>query len=143
MMPLALVALLSVAGPQPNTASAATAAAHHGCPKCELAGADLSNQCLQGTDFAGADLDHARLVLTCLSHSKLANATLRSADLSGANLGWADLAGADMSGAIMSATSIKGAHLKRARGLTQQQIDAACGDADTELPPGLTVKLCR
>jgi len=149
LMPLALVALamFTLGGPEQNTAYADTVSAiraeHHGCPKCVLSGADLSNQCLQGANFTGADLDHARLVLTCLSGANLKGASLRRADLSGANFLHADFGSADLTGAVFSATSIKGAQLKHAKGLTQQQIDAACGDAETELPPGLTVKLCQ
>jgi len=148
MHPVALAALaaLSLVGHPSDTrfadSVASIKAGHHGCPHCAIAGADLSNQCLQGADFHGADLDNARLVLTCLSGSNLAGATLRRADLSGANLLHADFAGADLTGAVLTITSIKGAHLGRAKGLTQKQLDAACGDAETELPAGLSVKTC-
>jgi len=149
MLPLALMglALFTLGGAEKSTTYADTVASvkagHHGCPRCELTGADLSNQCLQGANFSGADLDHARLVLTCLSGANLKGATLRHADLSGANFLDADFDGADLTGAVLTVTSIKGAQLDRARGLTQDQLNAACGDAQTRLPPGLTVKVCQ
>ena len=144
---LAALAMFTLGGPEKSStyvnAVAALKAGHHGCPRCVLTGADLSNQCLQGGDFHGADLDHARLVLTCLSGANLRGATFRHADLSGANFLHANFEGADLTGAILSATSIKGALLERAVGLTQEQINAACGDAQTRLPFGLTVKVCQ
>ena len=62
--------------------------------------------------------------------------------LSGANLAHADLDGADFTGADLSITSIKGTDLTRTIGLTQKQLDQACGDTDTKVPAGFTVKTC-
>ena len=45
----------------------------------------------------------------------------------------ARLAGADLSGAV----------LEGAEGLTQRQLDQACGDEETKLPPGLIVAPCE
>lgn len=53
-----------------------------------------------------------------------------------------DLSGADLTSAVFSITSIKGTNLATPTGLTQAQVDMACGDASTRLPPGLTVKTC-
>ncbi len=69
-------------------------------------------------------------------------ATFRGTDLSAANLAHANLDGADLTGAKMDITSIKGTDLTRTRGLTQKQLDQACGDADTRVPAGLTVHVC-
>ena len=35
------------------------------------------------------------------------------------------------------------AEVRRARGLTQQQVGRACGDANTRLPRNLTARVCR
>ena len=70
-----------------------------------------------GADFARADLT---------------NATFVGAYLQGANFAGAKLGGANFSGAEMA----------HARGLTQGQIAAACGDASTTLPRGLHLKAC-
>jgi uncharacterized protein YjbI with pentapeptide repeats len=113
------------------------------CPHCNLAGADLTNQCVKNGNLRGADFDHARLVLMCMSFANFKSATFRGADLSGANLAHANLDGADLTGALMTITSIKGTDLTRARGLTQTQLDTACGDADTKVPTGMTVKTCN
>jgi uncharacterized protein YjbI with pentapeptide repeats len=78
-----------------------------------------------------------------MSFANFKGATFRGADLSGANLAHAILDGADVTGAVMSITSIKGTDLTRVRGLTQNQLDTACGDADTKVPAGMTVKICN
>jgi uncharacterized protein YjbI with pentapeptide repeats len=124
-------------------AVASIKAGNKDCPHCVLAGADLTNQCVKGGNLTGADFDHARLVLMCMSYADFKGATFRGADLSGANLAHAVLDGADVTGAQMTITSIKGTNLTRVRGLTQTQLDAACGDTDTKVPAGMTVKTCN
>jgi len=123
-------------------AVASIKAGNHNCPHCVLAGADLTNQCVKGGNLAGADFDNARLSLMCMSFADFKGATFRGADLSGANLAHAILDGADLTGAEMTITSIKGTDLTRVRGLTQKQLDAACGDADTKVPAGMRVQTC-
>jgi uncharacterized protein YjbI with pentapeptide repeats len=112
------------------------------CVQCRLEGADLSNTCVKAHDLHGADFDGATAVLMCMSYANFTDATFRGADLSGANLAHARLDGADMTGAVMTITSIKGTDLTKVKGLTQKQLNAACGDADTKVPAGLTVHTC-
>jgi uncharacterized protein YjbI with pentapeptide repeats len=112
------------------------------CVHCQLEGADLSNTCVKAHDLHGADFDGATAVLMCMSYADFTDATFRGADLSGANLAHARLDGADMTGAILTITSIKGTDLTRVKGLTQKQLDTACGDAETKVPAGLTVRTC-
>jgi uncharacterized protein YjbI with pentapeptide repeats len=98
----------------------------------DLTGADLSGADLWGTNLTEADLSGAKLELANL---RLAN--LLEANLSGANLDQANLSGADLWQADLS-----GANLENARNLTQAQLDEACGDRETALPPGLTLRPC-
>ena len=81
----------------------------------ERRGADLI-----GADLRGADLSAANLRGAYLIGADLRGANLRLADLTGADLRAADLRGADLAGCIF---------------LTQAQLDAANGDADTALSP--------
>lgn len=80
-------------------------------------GADLVGANLRGADLRGANLRGA-----CLVGADLSGADLRVADLTGADFRGADLAGADLTGSIF---------------LVQSQLDAANGDAVTQLPPSL------
>jgi uncharacterized protein YjbI with pentapeptide repeats len=144
-----ILALLTVSISQAMSAPAYDAAAvariHAGivdCPSCNLQGADLNNTCVKAKNLSGANFDGASAVLMCMSYANFSNATFRGTDLSGANLAHADLDGADLTGAVLGITSLKGTDLTKAKGLTQKQLDSACGDADTRVPAGLTVHLC-
>jgi uncharacterized protein YjbI with pentapeptide repeats len=140
----ALAALMT--GPAFAGADQEAVARIHGgivdCVGCNLAGADLKNTCVKAHDLHGADFDGADATLMCMSFADFSGATFRGTDLSGANLAHAKLDGADLTGAHMTITSIKGTDLTRVKGLTQAQLDAACGDAETKVPAGLTVHTC-
>lgn len=124
-------------------AAASIRGGNHDCPHCRLAGVDLTNQCVKGGDLTDADFDNSRLVLACMSNANFRSASFRHADLSGANLANSKLDEADLSGAVLSITSIKGTDLRRAKGLTQAQLDQACGDTATRVPAGLIVRQCK
>jgi Pentapeptide repeats (8 copies) len=81
----------------------------------------------RGADLVGADLRRADLRAANLRGAYLIGADLRGVDLSGA-----DLIGADLRGARLG-----GAHLRDALFVTQAQLDAAIGDATTQLPDAL------
>ena len=124
------------------SAVASIKAGHHDCAHCNLAGADLSNTCVKNGNLEGANFASAKLFLMCMSYADFKGASFRGTDLSGANLAHAKLDGADFSGALLTITSFKGTDLSRAKGLTQKQLDQACGDAATISPAGLHVKTC-
>jgi uncharacterized protein YjbI with pentapeptide repeats len=86
--------------------------------KKDRKGADLIGANLKGADLRGANLRGA-----CLIGADLRGADLRLADLIGADFRAADIRGADLTGSIF---------------LTQSQLNAAKGDADTKVPPSLT-----
>ena len=83
-------------------------------------------------DFRGADLAGARLAKADLRGASLRGAVLIGADLAGADLRHADLIGADLRGADLS-----GADLRDALFLVQPQLEAARGDARTQLSESL------
>lgn len=135
--------LVSLARAGTGDAIASIRSGNRDCPHCVLTGADLTNQCVKGGDLTGADFSDARLVLACMSNANFRSASFRHADLSGANLANSRLEDADLSDAVLSITSIKGTDLSRARGLTQAQLDQACGDTATRVPAGLIVRQCK
>ena len=95
--------------------------------------ADMSSAIARGADFSGADLSGARLPMANLSETDLTDAVL-----SGVRAAEVTFTDATMSGA-----RIDGADLRSAEGLTQEQLDTACGDALTRLPVGLSVPYCE
>lgn len=123
-------------------ALASIRAGHHDCPYCDLAGADLTNTCVKRGNLEGANFDRAKAVLMCMSYANFSGATFRNTDLSAANLAHANLDGADLTGADLTITSLKGTDLTHAKGLTQSQLDQACGDSETKVPAGMKVHIC-
>jgi len=137
---------LFLTGPAAAADSAAVAKIKGGivdCVGCDLTGADLSNTCVKQHDLHGADFTGADASLMCMSYADFTGVRFRNTELSGANMAGAKMDGADLTGAKTSITSFLGTDLRRVKGLTQAQIDAACGDARTKLPPGLKAHICR
>ena len=84
----------------------------------------------------------AKLQDANLKGAKLQKANLQKAILYGANLQGADLRRADLQAADLRRADLQEANLKEAELLTQQQLDAACGDEETKLSEGLTIETC-
>jgi uncharacterized protein YjbI with pentapeptide repeats len=112
------------------------------CVGCNLKGANLSNTCVKEHDLTGADFDGANATLMCMSFANFTNASFRGTELSGANLAGAKMDGADLTGAKTSITSFLGTDLRKVKGLTQAQLDVACSDAHTKLPPRFKIHIC-
>jgi uncharacterized protein YjbI with pentapeptide repeats len=127
------------------------------CPRCDLFQADLSYQALAGRDFSGARLRQSDLQLATADRARFHGANLSIANLFGARLGGADLTDANLSratlvgaylggarlgGAVLSEANLSGAELTGVIGLTQAQLNTACGDASTVLPAGMTIPTC-
>ena len=113
---------------------------------------------LLGRDFSGARLMQAGLTAGIYDGTRFNNANLRFLEGSASRFARANFAGADLSDAALVGSYFGGARFTRAnlaganlsgsdfstaRGLTQSQLDQACGDAETLLPPGLSVPFCR
>lgn len=128
------------------------------CPGCNLFQADLSFRVLSGRSFARARLRQAEMVAITLDRANLRGADLAfinafagrflHADFSGADLSDATFTGAYFgraifSGANLTRANFSGADLDSVRGLTQAQLDTACGDDETHLAAGLTIPRCK
>jgi uncharacterized protein YjbI with pentapeptide repeats len=108
--------------------------------EANLVEADLIEANLTGATLLGANLTLFRANLTgaILSEANLTNAHLFRATLTRATLTDADLTDADLTDADLSRASLSGATLLGARGLSQAQLDTACG-TNVHLPAGLTL----
>ena len=127
------------------------------CPHCNLFQADFSNLEMKDRDFAGARLRQADFSAAVMNHTSFAGGDLRDVNAYGAVLSGASFAGANLTnasfvgayleganfrGATLSGVNFSGAEMERAVGLTQRQLDEACGDAATTLPRGLRLRPC-
>ena len=153
--------LLAVALPEPalaqNPGQIASVRAGHNCPGCNLFQGDFSYLEVRGLNLSGARLRQANLSLSVMNRTRFTNADLRDVDayggvftsarFGGANLTNASfvgtfLEGANFSGANLTGTNFSGAQMQGATGLTQRQLDQACGDAETRLPGSLRIPAC-
>ena len=156
-MLLAVLALAAPAAAQ-NAGQVDRARAGSSCAHCNLFQADFSNHRLTGRNFAGARLRQADFSSAVMNHTVFAGGDLRDvngaagvfssasfsgADLTNATFVGAYLQGANFAGAKLIGTNFSGAEMSRARGLSQRQLDEACGDEATTLPRGLHVRPCR
>jgi len=156
---LVLAGALALAAPAlaQNAAQIDHARAGASCPRCNLFQADFGGARLRGRNYSGARLRQADLSLSVMNRTSFAGADMRDVNayggvFSSANFAGADLThatfvgtylqGANFSGARLEGTNFSGAEMDRARGLTQRQLDAACGDEATTLPAGLRIRAC-
>lgn len=138
-------------------AIAARVRAGAACARCDLFQIDLSYQDVSGRDFSAsrirqsnfstaiadrATFHGANLSLANLFGLRAGHADLRDANLEGATLVGGYFGGARFDGALLDGANLSGAELATASGLTQAQLNTACGDATTTLPAGLTVPNC-
>ena len=107
-----------------------------------LVKANLEDANLQGAFLVKAKLQGAHLVAANLQEAMLEDANLQGADLGLAKLQGASLYYANLQGASFQDAELRGTKLRYARGLSQKQLDLACGDAETELPTGKKIKTC-
>lgn len=121
----------------PGEILAADAVAHHDSVVAVLR--DVSEEVraaragdVTPSDLAGADLVGANLRGADLFAGNLRGAVVVAADLRGADLRWADVTGADLRGA-----RLQGADLSQTLFCTQAQLEAAAGDATTQVPARL------
>ncbi|MFN7389109.1 pentapeptide repeat-containing protein [Brevundimonas sp.] len=157
--PLFLVLLCLLAAPahSQNAGQIARVQGGASCPGCNLFQADLSGIEARGLNLTGARIRQADLSLVTMNRTQFANADLRdveayggvfsSSNFNGADLtnsSWvgAYLEGSSFSGATLTGANFSGAQLARARGLTQRQLNSACGDSSTSLPDGLSIPSC-
>jgi uncharacterized protein YjbI with pentapeptide repeats len=102
-----------------------------------LSGADVSDALIRNTDLSGTRLDHADLSNTTLFRSNLSNSNLSKADLSGARLYRLNMSGAWLDNADLTGTQLERMNLQKARGLEQNQVNAALAKTMTWLPDNL------
>ncbi|MEM1086883.1 MAG: pentapeptide repeat-containing protein [Pseudomonadota bacterium] len=140
-----------------NASHIAKAQKGQSCSGCNLFQADMAYRDVSGADFAKARLRQSNLSLATLDNVNLSNSDLSIANLFGARLNSCDLTGADLGkaaavGTYFGSSTLKSADLSQANfsgadlsltiGLTQAQLNKACGDAATRLPQGLRIPRC-
>ena len=153
---LATIAMAGAAAAQ-NAGQVRRASAGSSCPGCNLFQADFASREITGRDFSNARLRQADLSAVVMNRTRFVGADLRDvnayggvftsasfagADLTNATFVGAYLQGANFRGANLAGANFSGAEMDRALGLTQSQLNQACGDEATSLPRGLRLPPC-
>lgn len=128
------------------------------CSGCDLFQVDLSYQELPGLDLSGARIRQADLSLSTFDKSTFTGANmsivnafgLKAEDSDFSKVDFADatlvggwFGGSDFTAAKFDNANLSGSDFETARGLTQNQLSTACGDASTKLPKGLKLPACK
>ena len=95
--------------------------------------ADLVSVSAENADFSEAEFINARA-----DHIDLEGANLTNARLNGVKFG-----NAVFDGTILQGSDLSGADLSTVTGLTQAQLDTACGDYKTRLPRAMSIAYCK
>lgn len=140
-----------------NAGQIARVRAGASCPGCNLFQGDFGGLEARGLNLSGARLRQSDMSLSVMNRTRFTSADMRDveaygavfsssnfsrADLTNASLVGTYLEGANFSGATMVGTNLSGASLLRATGLTQAQLNRACGDEATRLPGSLRIPAC-
>ena len=108
------------------------------CEECNLANRNLTGAKMSNSVFNRSNFSEAVMARADASRSEFQGADFSGADLSGVSFANANVARATFDGA-----NITGANFETAEGLTQRQLNSACGDYTTRVPRGLRVRECE
>lgn len=107
------------------------------CEDCDLSGRILAGAKMSNSVFNRSNFTRAVLTRADGTETEFVEANFTDADLT-----YVNFTGADVTNAIFTRANIAGANLTQAHGLTQAQLNQACGDAQTQLPNGLRAREC-
>lgn len=126
--------------------------------QAELINSDISHVDLRHADMSNGNFHKSRFMFSNLTGADALQTRFIAADFSNAKLDHADFTDAvfdnavfirtkfgdaDLTTATFLGANFSSANLSNVTGLTQEQIDFACGDARTQLPDGLNIKTCE
>lgn len=154
---VAAIALAALPASAQNQSQIEAVKRGQSCPGCNLFQGDFSLLERGNINLSNARLRQSNLSLSTLNRARFDGADMRDVEayggvfnrarFNGANLTNASfvgtyLQGANFTGASLQDTNLSGADLSGATGLTQAQINRACGDENTRLPSGLRIRAC-
>ena len=110
--------------------------------------ADMTRGQFKGSIFNDSDLISVSAEDADFSDAQFINARADHIDLEGANMTNAKLNGVKFGSAVFNRTilegsDLSGADLRTVTGLTQAQLDTACGDYKTRLPRTMSIPYCK
>ncbi|MEP6343543.1 MAG: pentapeptide repeat-containing protein [Maricaulaceae bacterium] len=114
----------------------------------DLRRVDMTRAKFKGSIFNDADLISVSAEDADFSNAEFINARADHIDLEGANMSNTKLNGVKFGSAVFNRTTLdgsdlSGADLRSVSGLTQAQLDTACGDYKTRLPRFMSIAYCK
>ena len=114
----------------------------------DLRRADLTRGDFTGSHFLVSNFISADAIDGIFISTNFAGAKLNHSDFTNANFTKAIFENVEFGDAIMhnanfTETNLRGANLEQVQGLTQKQLDGACGDESTKLPRNLHIQNCQ
>jgi len=107
-----------------------------------LIDAEFQTSNLSHANFSGAKLRGLSFTRSNLAHTNMQAADLRETEFDHVDFRGAQFGNAMLNNAVFDQVFLSGADLSRTRGLTQDQIDNACGNQNTKLPANIKIKDC-
>ncbi len=104
---------------------------------------DLSGRILVGAKMSNSVFNRSNFTRSVMRRADGTESEFIEANFTDADLSYMTFASADVTDAIFMRAGIHGADLAQAHGLTQAQLNQACGDAETLAPRGLRVRMCN
>ena len=103
---------------------------------------DLSGRILAGAKMSNSVFNRSNFTRSVMRRADGTESEFIEANFTDADLSYMTFASADLTDAIFMRARIHGADLAEAHGLTQAQLNQACGDTHTRTPQGLRVRIC-
>ncbi len=110
--------------------------------KADLTGGDFSSSIFSGAHFLRADAVNAIFVSADFSDARLDRSDFTGADFTNAHFLRTRFGDAILTRAKLDNAVFEAADLGSVMGLTQEQLDTACGIGKTALPDGIVLKAC-
>lgn len=104
---------------------------------------DLSGRILAGAKMSNSVFNRTNFTRSVMRRTDGAGSEFVEANFTDADLSYMKFESADVTDAIFVRARIHGADFAEAHGLTQAQLNQACGNAQTQTPHGLRVRVCE
>ena len=152
-----LIGLFAAPALAQDASQIAAVQAGQSCQNCNLFQADLSYREGQKMNLSCARLRQSNFSLATYDDMNLSGANLSVSNLFGARFNRTNFSNADLqnasavgtffgsstlTGANLAGANLSGADMKLVRGLTQAQLNRACGDDSTQLPRDMSLPSC-
>lgn len=110
--------------------------------RADLTNANFSNSQFNYSEIISADAMNTRFFKADFSNAHLTHSDFTNADFTSAIFENTKFGDAILKNAVFAGANLSGADLLNVQGLSQSQLDLACGNTETKLPSNLSISVC-